>query len=200
MKIPMKLAVRFRWFPVFAVLIHSAAANETYKFDAARSMIGFRAHQFFAAPTGKFTRFSGNIDLDRQHPERSSVSARIQVNSIDTGLKQRDDHLRSPEFFNVANFPDMTFKSHTVKQTGPQSGDIVGDLTMHGVTQSITLHVKLATPLRDESSLQRTRWEVTTEPLNRHDFGLVFGNATEAVSGISPDVTVKIEIEAVKSP
>jgi polyisoprenoid-binding protein YceI len=102
--------------------------------------------------------------------------------------------------FNVAKFPEITFRSRTVKQTGQQSGDIFGDLTMHGVTKPITLHVKLATSLRDEGSLQRTRWEVTTAPLNRRDFGLVFGSATEAVSGIRQDVAVKIDIEAVKSP
>lgn len=196
----MKLASRFGWLIVFGALIHGVTATEIYKFDASRSTIGFRVHQFFAAPTGKFTRFSGGIDLDREHPERSSVSARIEVSSINTGIKQRDDHLRSPEFFNVAKFPEIIFKSRSVKQTGQQSGDIVGDLTMHGVTKPITLHVKLATPLRDEGSLQRTRWEVTTSPLNRRDFGLVFGSATEAVSGIRQDVAVKIDIEAVKSP
>ena len=195
----MKLAIRFGWLIAFATLIRGVTATETYKFDASRSVIGFRVHQFLVAPTGKFTQFSGSIDLDRQHPEHSSVSARIQVSSINTGIKQRDDHLRSPEFFNVAKFPEITFRSRTVKQTGAQSGDIFGDLTMHGVTKPITLHVKLATPLRDEGSLQRTRWEVTTAPLNRRDFGLVFGSATEAVSGISPDVAVKIDIEAVKS-
>jgi polyisoprenoid-binding protein YceI len=196
----MKLAIRFGLFALFAALVHSVAANETFKFDSARSTIGFRVHQFFVSPTGKFTQFSGSIDLDRDHPERSSASARIQVSSINTGIKQRDDHLRSPEFFNVTKFPEITFRSRAVKQTSPQSGDIVGDLTMHGVTKPITLHVKLATPLRDEGFLPRTRWEVTAAPLNRRDFGLVFGSATEAVSGISQDVEVKIDIEAVKSP
>jgi polyisoprenoid-binding protein YceI len=195
----MKSTIRFGWFTVFAALIHSVAANEAYKFDSSRSTIGFRVHQFFVAATGKFTRFSGNIDLDRKYPERSSVSAKIQVSTINTGIKQRDDHLRSPEFFNVAKFPEITFRSRSVKQTGPQSGDIVGDLTMHGVTKLITLHVKLTTSLTDQGSLQRTRWEVTTDPLNRRDFGLVFGSATEAVLGISHDVPVKIDIEAVKS-
>lgn len=184
---------------ISAAFIQSAVANETYRFDQARSTIGFRVHQFLGTTNGKFTRFSGSIDLDRQHPEGSSVSARIQLSSIDTGIKKRDDHLRSPEFFNVAKFPEITFKSRSVKQTGPQSGDITGDLTMHGVTKPVTLHVKLATPLTGEASLQRTRWEVTTEPLKRRDFGLMFGSATEAVSGISQDVAVQIEIEAVKS-
>ncbi len=181
---------------IFAAFVQSAAANETYQFDQARSTIGFRVHQFLGTTNGKFTRFSGSIDLDSQHPEHSSVSARIQVSSIDTGIKKRDDHLRSPEFFNVAKYREITFKSRSVKQTGPQSGDIMGDLTLHGVTKPVTLRVKLVTPVSDEA---RTRWEVTTEPLKRRDFGLMFGSATETVSGISQDVAIKIDIEAVKS-
>jgi polyisoprenoid-binding protein YceI len=181
---------------IFTAFVQSAAANETYQFDQARSTIGFRVHQFLGTTNGKFSRFSGSIDVDRQHPDHSSVSARIQVSSIDTGIKKRDDHVRGPEFFNVAKYREITFKSRSVKQTGPQSGDIVGDLTLHGVTKPVTLRVKLVTPVSDEA---RTHWEVTTEPLKRRDFGLVFGSATEAVSGISQDVAIKIDIEAVKS-
>jgi len=181
---------------IFAAFVQSAAANETYQFDQARSTIGFRVHQFLGTTNGKFTQFSGSIDLDRQHPDHSSVSARIEVSSIDTRIKKRDDHLRSPEFFNVTKFPEITFKSRSVKQTGPQSGDITGDLTMHGVTKPITLHVKLVTAVTDEA---RTRWEVTTEPLKRRDFGLMFGSATEAVSGIGQGVAIKMDIEAMKS-
>jgi polyisoprenoid-binding protein YceI len=181
---------------IFAAFVQSAAANETYQFDQARSTIVFRVHQFLGTTNGKFTQFSGSIDLDRQHPEHSSVSARIQVSSIDTGIKKRDDHLRSPEFFNIAKYSEITFKSRSVKQTGSQSGDIVGDLTLHGVTKPVTLRVKLVTPVSDEA---RTRWEVTTEPLKRRDFGLMFGSATETVSRISQDVAIKIDIEAVKS-
>jgi polyisoprenoid-binding protein YceI len=181
---------------ILAAFVQSAAANETYQFDQARSTIGFRVHQFLGTTNGKFTQFSGSIDLDSQHPEHSSVSARIQVSSIDTGIKKRDDHLRSPEFFNVAKYREITFKSRSVKQTGPQSGDIMGDLTLHGVTKPVTLRIKLVTPVSDEA---RTRWEVTTEPLKRRDFGLMFGSATETVSGISQDVAIKIDIEAVKS-
>jgi polyisoprenoid-binding protein YceI len=181
---------------IFAAFVQSAAANEIYQFDQARSTIVFRVHQFLGTTNGKFTQFSGSIDLDRQHPEHSSVSARIQVSSIDTGIKKRDDHLRSPEFFNVAKYREITFKSRSVKQTGPQSGNIMGDLTLHGVRKPVTLRVKLVTPVSDEA---RTRWEVTTEPLKRRDFGLMFGSATEAVSGISQEVAIKIDIEAVKS-
>ena len=182
---------------IFAAFVQSAAANETYRFDQARSTIGFRVHQFLGTTNGKFTQFSGGIDLDSQHPEHSSVSARIQVSSIDTGIKKRDDHLRSPEFFNVAKYREITFKSRSVKQTGSQSGDIMGDLTLHGVTKPITLHVKLLSPLSSEA--KQTRWAVTTEPIKRREFNLMFGSATETVSGISQDVAIKIDIEAVKS-
>lgn len=176
-----------------AALSPAASANETYKFDPSSSTIGFAVHQFLGTTQGKFTRFSGKIDVDREHPENSSVTAQIDVRSIDTRIKKRDDHLRSPEFFNVEKFPQMTIKSRSVKRTGPQSGDIVGDLTMHGVTKPITLHVKLVTPI---SETNRTRWTVTTDPINRRDFNLMFAPAAETVSGISQTVAINIEIEA----
>jgi polyisoprenoid-binding protein YceI len=170
-----------------------AHANETYKFDASGSTIGFSVHQFLGTTQGKFTKFNGKIDVDREHPENSSVTAQIDVRSIDTHIKKRDDHLRSPEFFNVEKFPQITFKSRSVKRTGPESGDILGDFTMHGATKPITLHVKLLTPLNETG---RTRWQVTTEPITRRDFNLMFAPATESVSGISQTVAINIEIEA----
>jgi polyisoprenoid-binding protein YceI len=179
-------------FAIFA-LSSAAWANETYKFDSSGSAIGFTVHQFLGTTHGKFTSFSGKIDVDREHPENSSVTAQIDVRSIDTRIKKRDDHLRSPEFFNVEKFPQMTFRSRSVKRTGPQSGDILGDLTMHGVTRPITLHVKLLTPINETD---RTRWAVTTEPISRRDFNLMFAQAAEAVSGISQTVAINIEIEA----
>jgi polyisoprenoid-binding protein YceI len=179
---------------VAVVSLSSAAlANETYRFDPSGSTIGFSVHQFLGTTQGKFTKFNGKIDVNREHPENSSVTARIDVRSIDTRIKKRDDHLRSAEFFNVDKYPQITFKSRSVKQTGPQSGDILGDLTIHGVTKPITLHVKLLTPLNDTS---RTRWAVTVDPITRRDFNLMFSPGTETVSGISQTVPVNIEIEA----
>lgn len=182
---------------IAAVLIagfsHAASAIETYKFDPSGSTIGFAVHQFLGTTHGKFTRFSGKIEIDREHPENSSVMAQIDVRSIDTRIEKRDDHLRSPEFFNVEKFPQMTFKSRSVKRTGPQSGDILGDLTMHGVTKPVTLYVKLLTPINETS---RTRWSVTIEPIMRRDFNLMFAPTTETISGISQTVAINIEIEA----
>ena len=176
-----------------AGLSPAVLANETYRFDSSGSTIGFSVHQFLGTTRGKFTKFNGKIDVDRQRPQNSSVTAQINVQSIDTRIKKRDDHLRSAEFFDVRKFPQITFRSRSVKQTGSQSGDILGDLTIHGVTRPITLHVKLLTPT---SETTRTRWAVTTEPITRRDFNLMFAPAAESVSGISQTVAINIEIEA----
>ena len=176
-----------------AALSPAVLAGEIYKFGPSGSTIGFSVHQFLGTTQGKFTKFNGKVDVNREHPENSSVTAQIDVRSIDTQIKKRDDHLRSAEFFNVEKYPQITFKSRSVKQTGPQSGDVLGDLTMHGVTKPITLHVKLLTPLNDTS---RTRWAVTVDPITRRDFNLMFAPGTETVSGISQTVPINIEIEA----
>ena len=181
---------------ILVTAFHSnAVANDTYKFDPARSSIGFSVHQFLGTTHGKFTKFEGKIDIDREHPENSSVTARIDVRSINTGIEKRDNHLRSAEFFAVEKYPEMTFKSRSVKQTGAQAGDILGDLTMHGVTKPITLHVKLLTSSNDTN---QTRWSVTTE-LKRREFNLMFAQTAETMSGISQNVAVNMEIEAVRA-
>jgi polyisoprenoid-binding protein YceI len=177
------------------VLSSVALANETYKFDQEHSTIGFSVHQFLGATHGKFTKFDGKIEIDREHPENSSVTAHIDVRSIDTGIVKRDNHLRSPEFFTVEKYPAITFKSRSAKQTGQQAGDILGDLTMRGVTKPITLHVKLLTSPDDT---KKTRWSVTTDPLKRREFNLMFAPAAEGVSGIGQTVAINIEIEAIR--
>ena len=189
----------FRFLIVLLLLSPLAAPAETYRIDSAHSQIVFSVHQFVSNVRGEFHRFSGTIEVDREHPERSSVIARISVGSIDTKIQKRDHHLLSAEFFDAAKFPEITFKSRSVKQTGENSGDIIGDFTMHGVTKPMTLHVKLSTPPSGESLPDRTRWIVTTDPINRKDFGLMFSSATESVSGISSNVTPTIEIEAVRT-
>ena len=186
-------------FFVAALIVASgsvAFANETYKFEPAHSKIGFSVHQFLGTTNGKFTKFDGKIEIDRDHPENSSVAARIEVRSVDTGIIKRDNHLRSPEFFAVEKYPEITFRTRTVKQTGPQAGDIVGDLTMHGVTKPVTLHVKLLTSPNES---KETRWSVTPEPINRRDFNLMFSQAAEAISGISQTVAINIEIQAMRA-
>ena len=163
-------------------------ASETFKIDPARSTIAFKVRHMLGTAQGKFSKFSGTIVVDRQHPEQSSVSVKIAAASIDTGIAKRDEHLRE-SLFNVEKYPEITFKSRRVKQTGANSGQIVGDFTMHGVTREITLNVQLV-------SNPETRWRVTTPPLRRSHFGLVFSKSAETVSMIADDVAVDIEIEA----
>jgi polyisoprenoid-binding protein YceI len=188
-----------RFLLALLLLAPFSAPAETYKIDSAHSQIAFSLHQFVSSVRGEFHRFSGTIEVDRDHPERSSVTARISVGSIDTKIQKRDHHLLSPEFFDAAKFPEITFKSRSVKRIGENSGDIIGDCNMHGVTKPMTLHVKLATPPSGEAVPERTRWIVTTDPINRKDFGLMFSSATESISGISSNVTPTIEIEAVRA-
>lgn len=175
----------------------SAVANEILKIEPARSTIAFKVRHLLGNAKGKFSKFSGTIDLDREQPEKSSVIVSIQVASIDTGIAKRDEHLRGEEFFNVQKFPEITFKSRQVKRTGANAGEITGDLTMHGVTRPVTLHVELlGTP---EAALkgQITRWRITTTPIKRAEFGLNWSKGVEAVSMISNDVATDIQIEAV---
>ncbi|MCA1658602.1 MAG: YceI family protein, partial [Verrucomicrobiaceae bacterium] len=120
-----------------ACLGATAPANDTFKIDPSHSTIAFKVRHMLGTARGSFTKFSGTIDFDREHPEQSSVTVTIQAASIDTGIAKRDDHLRG-ELFNVAKYPEITFKSRRVKQTGANSGEIAGDLTMHGVTRAIT--------------------------------------------------------------
>ena len=188
-----------RFLLALLLLAPFSAPAETYKIDSAHSQIAFSLHQFVSSVRGEFHRFSGTIEVDRDHPERSSVTARISVGSIDTKIQKRDHHLLSAEFFDAAKFPEITFKSRNVKRAGESSGDIVGDFTMHGVTKPMTLHVKLTTPPSGEYLPEHTRWTVTTDPINRKDFGLMFSSATESISGISSNVTPTMKIEAVRA-
>ncbi|HEX4640466.1 MAG TPA: YceI family protein [Chthoniobacterales bacterium] len=169
-------------------LARVAPAAETFRIDPAHSTIAFDVRQMLGTAKGRFSRFSGTILVDRDHPERSSVTVQIAAASIDTGIAKRDDHLRS-ELFEVAKYSEITFKSRRVKQTGANSGEIVGDLTMHGVTREISLNVQLlANPI--------PRWRATTAPLRRSQFGLAFSKSVETVSMISDEVAVEIEIAA----
>ncbi|MEY2489283.1 MAG: hypothetical protein QOC70_1225 [Verrucomicrobiota bacterium] len=177
----------------------SARANEIFKFDPTHSTIAFKVRHLLGSAKGKFAKFSGTIEVDRDHPEKSSVSATIQAASIDTAIAKRDEHLRSADFFNVQQYPEITFKSRRVKRTGPASGEVSGDLTMHGVTRAITLNVQLLGNSEAAGKDATTRWRVTTAPLRRSDFKLGWSKGVETVSMVGDDVSVNIEIEAARA-
>ena len=160
--------------------------------DTSHSEVGFTArHLMVSKVRGRFTDYTATITIAPNVLD-STVQAVVQLDSVDTRDEKRDGHLRSADFFDVAKFPQITFQSRSVKRTGEQSADVTGDLTMHGRTRPIVLHVQLLSG----ASGDRSRWKVTTAPLKRRDFDLVFGGTAEAVSGIGQDVAVRIEIEA----
>ncbi len=117
-----------RLFLLILVVVPLSATADTYKIDSAHSRIAFMVHQFVSSVRGEFHRFSGTIEVDREHPEHSSVMARISLASIDTKIQKRDRHLLSSEFFDAAKFPEIAFRSRSVKRTGQNSGDITGEI------------------------------------------------------------------------
>ena len=170
-------------------------AKDTFKIDSAHSTIAFKVRHMLGTARGHFAKFRGTIEVDREHPEQSTVTVTIDAASIDTGIAKRDEHLRR-ELFNVGKYPEITFKSRRAKQTGANTGEIAGDLTMRGMTRAITLQVQL---LSDPAALPKnpaSRWRVTSTPIKRTQFGLVFSKSAETVSMIADDVSVDIEVEA----
>jgi len=176
--------------------VSSVRGNEIFKFDQAHSMIAFGVRHMLGSAKGRFTKFTGTIEVDREYSEKSSVVATIQAASIDTANAKRDEHLRTADFFNVAKFPEITFKGSRVKRTGANTGEITGDFTMHGVTRAITLNIQLLGDPASAAKAATTRWRVKTAPLKRSDFGI--GTGATGTSMIGDDVTVDIQIEAVR--
>jgi polyisoprenoid-binding protein YceI len=178
----------------------TARADDTYKLDPIHSSISFKVRHFFSFVNGNFKKFEGTIKVDSDHPEKSSVIATIDAASISTQNDKRDGDLRSDHFFDVAKYPTITFKSKSVKQTGADSGDIVGDLTMHGVTKEITLHAKFLGKGTGLGGKPISGWQVTPDPIKRSDYGLTWSKAVEGTAVVGEEVTVSIDVEADKAP
>ena len=171
------------------------AATETLNFDGAHTRVGFSIRHFFTQVRGEFKNVTGTIALDQANLNASKVNVEIETASINTNNDRRDTHLRSGDFFDAEKNPKITFVSKTIA-IKDNKGTMTGDLTMHGVTKPITLHVKLLTSPNES---KHTRWSVTTDPLKRREFNLMFPQAAESMSGISQTVAINIEIEAVRA-
>ncbi len=182
----------------FVALVAPARAEENYKIDPVHSSVAFKVRHLFSYVSGKFTKFDGTFTVDFEHPEKSSVTANIQTASIDTGEPKRDGHLRSLDFFDAAKFPEIAFKSKSVKPTGKDTGDIVGDLTMHGVTKEVTLHAKFLGKGKGMGG-EISGWQLTTDPLRRSDYGLTWTRAIEGTAVVGEDVEITIEVEGDKT-
>ena len=166
-----------------------------YEFDSHHSQIEFSVrHMMVSTVRGRFNKFSGEIDIDEQNPAASSVDITIDVASIDTGQDPRDNHLRSADFFDVAKFPTLTYKSTKVEAKGDNTYHVTGDLTIHGVTKAHTLEVTREGPITDMQGKQRMAFSITTK-ISRKEFGLEWNVALESGGWLVSD-EVKISIEA----
>jgi polyisoprenoid-binding protein YceI len=179
------------------LIVRSSFAADTYVFDKVHSSIGFQIRHLFSNVPGKFDDFTGTIQFDEANPEQSSVEVNIKTASVDTGVKMRDDDLRSSHFFDAQNFPEITFKSKSVKTTGKDTADVTGDLTIHGVTKEVVLKVELLGKGAGPKNSIVSGWDATTA-LKRSDFGLTWNQVIEGTQMVGDDVKIELHIEADK--
>ena len=171
----------------------------TYQIDTTHSSIEFSIrHLMIAKVRGRFTQFTGTVELDEPDLARSTVKAEIQAASITTANDQRDTHLRSPDFFDVEKFPVLTFESKRIEQRGD---DLVmtGALTIHGVTKDVTLAVENLGTATDPWGNSRIAFAARGS-LDRKEFGLGWNQVLEAGGFLVGDkVELSLDVQAVRA-
>jgi polyisoprenoid-binding protein YceI len=176
----------------------TAIPTGTWNVDPAHSSVEFRVkHLGIATVTGRFREFEGTMEM-RADLASSSARGVVKAASIDTNEPQRDEHLRSPDFFDVENYPEITFESTGIENVGDGVYHVSGDLTMHGVTKPITLHAESAGTEIDPWGNERVGIEATGE-LKRSDFDMKFNQALGSGNMVVSDkVRMNLDISAVK--
>jgi polyisoprenoid-binding protein YceI len=174
-------------------------AQEKWEIDSSHSGIHFSVrHMVVAKVRGQFARWSGNIIAQDGDLARAQATVNIDASSIDTGVAERDTHLKSADFFNVASFPDITFASKAVVRQSEEALRVTGDLTIRGVTREVVLEVEYAGRTMDPWGNERAGFTAKTA-VDRKDFGLVWNQVLEAGGVMVGDrISIEIEIEAVK--
>jgi polyisoprenoid-binding protein YceI len=176
-----------------------AQAADIYNIDPGHSQVGFQVRHLVTQVSGKFNDYKGAVQLDPAKLEGSSVDFAIKTASIDTGVPDRDKHLRSADFFDVEKFPEITFKSKSVKATGKDQYAVTGTFTMHGVSKEITLSVTFNGTAKDPWGGQRAGFSAETT-LNRKDYGIVWNKALDNGGALlGDDVKIAVNLEAVKA-
>jgi polyisoprenoid-binding protein YceI len=172
----------------------------TWKIDTAHSHVGFSVrHMMITTVKGRFTGVEGEIQLDEENPADSYVRVTMDAATVDTGIGQRDDHLRSADFFDVANFPQLVFESRRISVVGDDRYRVVGDLTIRGVTREVEVDVEEEGRGVDPWGQTRVGFTGTTK-FDRRDFGLTWNQAIEAGGVlVSDEVKVTIDVSAIRS-
>ena len=179
------------------IFVNTGYASQTFEVDPSHASISFKIeHLVISKVKGDFREFSATLVLDDEG-RLDEASSDIEVASIDTGNTKRDDHLRSADFFDVNNFPIISFKSKSVNRS---SGNniLVGDLTIHGVTKEVELPYKIKGPVKGPQGKTRIGFEASTV-INRKDYGLTWNMALEAGGFVvGEELELLIDLEAIK--
>jgi len=189
------LCLTFAFGLVGALPAYAELGSGTYKIDQSHSKVGFEiAHMVFSSVEGRFKSFSGDLQVNSK---KKVVNVTVEVASINTEEPKRDKHLRSPDFFNAAKYPDMIFKSSKI--TGNTHGNfkIHGKLTLHGITRPLVLKAKYLGEGKDPWGNMRYGFKASGH-LVRQDFGLKWNKLAEAGPLVGDDVELSIKLELVK--
>ncbi len=173
--------------------------SEIYEIDSAHSSVGFRVKHLVGKVSGRFTKFAGTVSYEPGKPETWQAEAKIDANSINTDNEKRDGHLKTPDFFDTAKCPDITFKSTKVV-VKDNAAKLHGDLTMHCVTKPIVLDLEIGGAAKDPWGNARAGFSATGT-LNRKDFGIVWNKSLD--SGglmLGEEIGISLDIEAGVKP
>jgi len=178
--------------PAIALLLATgtAPAAETFKIDPVHTFVSFRIkHMNVSYTYGRFNAPEGQVVVD-EDPAKSSLEIKVQASNIDTGNEGRDKHLKGPDFFNTEEFPEVTFKSTAIKSAGDSKWEVTGDLTLHGVTKSVTLTLDRVGAGKGMKGEALVGFEGALT-IKRSEYGM-----TGYLEGIGDEVNLWIAIEA----
>jgi len=183
-----------------ALLVPAPTRAATWELDPAHSTIGFAIrHMMISTVRGQFRTFTGKATGDPKTPDKAAIEASIDAASIDTANEKRDGHLKSPDFFDVAKFPTITFKSKTITAAGAGKAKVTGDLTMHGVTKEVVLEVEGPTQVIKDPMGNTRAGAHATAKINRKDFGIAYNKALDGGGlMVGDEVEITIDVEAVQ--
>lgn len=185
---------------VMLAIVPAFAGAATWQIDPDHAFIEFKVrHLMVSSVKGNFTKVVGTVEADEANLAKAMASVTIDTTSIDTNNAKRDEHLRSPDFLDVAKFPTMTFASKQVFVDGGKVSKVIGDLTIRGITREVTVAVTDFTPaIKDPWGLLR-RGATATATINRKDFGLTWNKTLEAGGVVVGDeVKIAVDIELIQ--
>jgi len=173
----------------------------SWQIDQAHTNVMFSIrHMMITKVRGSFEKLDGVVELDEQHPENTQVEITIDTASVNTRDEKRDAHLRSADFFNAEQYPQMTFKSKRVEILGADRAKLIGDLTIRDVTQEVSLDVEYNGMLKNPWGMTSAGFAAATR-INRKDWGLTWNVALETGGMlVGEDVDLTIELELIKVP